>query len=89
MRSAAVIAASAALVAGANAWGNDTIVYTTEVLTAYTTYCPAATSIVHNSKTYTVTEVSSSSFRTRISRAKIVTRFIEDKANIDFPRRPP
>ena len=59
MRSAAVIAASAALVAGANAWANDTIVYTTEVLTAYTTYCPAATSIVHNSKTYTVTEVSS------------------------------
>ncbi|CAF9924176.1 MAG: hypothetical protein HETSPECPRED_005519 [Heterodermia speciosa] len=56
MRSATVIAASAALVAGANAWANDTIIYTTEVLTAYTTYCPAATSVVHNSKTYTVTE---------------------------------
>lgn len=60
MRSAAVVAASAALVAGANAhaYGNGTIAYTTEVLTAYTTYCPAATSIVHGSQTYTVTEVS-------------------------------
>ena len=57
MRSSAVIAASAALVAGANAWGNATIEYTTEVLTAYTTFCPYATSVVHNSQTYTVTEV--------------------------------
>lgn len=57
MRSAAVVAASAALVAGANALSNATIEYTTEVLTAYTTYCPYSTSIVHNSQTYTVTEV--------------------------------
>ena len=59
MRSAAVVAA---LVAGASAHyaqGNGTVSYTTEILTAYTTYCPAATSVVHNSKTYTVTEVSS------------------------------
>ena len=86
MRSTAVIAASAALVAGANAWGNDTIVYTTEVLTAYTTYCPAATSVVHNSKTYTVTEVSSS--RTRLQ-GENTTSFIQGKADIDFSRRPP
>jgi len=57
MRSSTVIAASAALVAGANAYGNATIEYTTKVLTAYTTYCPEATSIVHNDQTYVITEV--------------------------------
>ena len=52
-----MITASAALVAGAAAWGNDTIQYTTEVVTAYTTYCPASTQITHGTQTYTVTEV--------------------------------
>jgi hypothetical protein len=42
-----------------SAWSNDTIVYTTDVVTAYTTYCPAATSVVVGGKTYTVTEVRS------------------------------
>ena len=56
MRSS-MITASAALVAGAAAWGNDTLVYTTEIVTAYTTYCPAATQITHGTQTYTVTEV--------------------------------
>lgn len=56
MRTSSVVAASAALVAGANAWGNVT--YTTEVVTAYTTYCPSSTEVVHGTKTYTVTEVS-------------------------------
>lgn len=51
-----MITASAALVAGAAAWGNDTV-YVTEVVTAYTTYCPAATEITHGGQTYTVTEV--------------------------------
>jgi hypothetical protein len=32
------------------------VTYTTEVVTAYTTYCPSATEIVHGSSTYTVTE---------------------------------
>lgn len=32
------------------------VAYTTEVVTAYTTYCPAPTEIVHGDKTYTVTE---------------------------------
>lgn len=32
--------------------------YTTEVVTAYTTYCPAATQLSYNGQTYTVTEVS-------------------------------
>lgn len=57
MRSSSVIAASAALVAGANAWAGN-VTYTTEVLTAYTTYCPSSTELVHGTKTYTVTEVS-------------------------------
>jgi len=30
--------------------------YTTEVVTAYTTYCPEATTFTHGDKTYTVTE---------------------------------
>lgn len=48
---AAVIAAA---ISGAAAWGNVT--YTTEVVTAYTTYCPEATEITQGSSTYTVTE---------------------------------
>lgn len=48
-------AAVLAAVAGAHAWSNVT--YTTEVVTALTTYCPMATEIVHGGTTYTVTEV--------------------------------
>lgn len=51
------IAAPLALAAGANAWGNGTAVYTTEVVTAFTTYCPYATSFTHGTSTYVVTEV--------------------------------
>lgn len=47
-------AAVLALAAGANAWSNVT--YTTEVVTAYTTYCPEPTEITHGGKTYTITE---------------------------------
>ena len=47
---AAVLAAAA----GAQAWSNVT--YTTEVVTALTTYCPFATQVTHNGQTYTVTE---------------------------------
>jgi hypothetical protein len=32
------------------------VTYTTEVVTAYTTYCPYPTEVVHGSTTYTVTE---------------------------------
>ena len=35
-------------------WGD---VWTTEVVTAFTTYCPAATTFEHGGVTYTVTEV--------------------------------
>lgn len=48
---AAVVAAAAAVSANKNGTA-----VTTEVVTAYTTYCPGPTSIVHGNKTYTVTE---------------------------------
>jgi hypothetical protein len=51
---AAVIGAAA--VAQAGGYGN--VSYTTEVVTALTTYCPYSTTLVNNGQTYTVTEVS-------------------------------
>jgi hypothetical protein len=50
----AVLAASAVAV---SAYSNGTVVYTTDIVTAYTTYCPEATSITLGESTYTVTEV--------------------------------
>ncbi|MCJ1470237.1 hypothetical protein MMC07_008882 [Pseudocyphellaria aurata] len=54
MRYSSAIVASAALVAGASAW--DNVTYTTEIVTAYTTFCPSPTAITHGTHTYTVTE---------------------------------
>jgi hypothetical protein len=56
-----IAAAAAALVAGTNAYaytnGTSTApAYVTEVVTAYTTYCPEPTKITHGGKTYTVTK---------------------------------
>jgi hypothetical protein len=48
---AAVIAAAA----GASAWKGN-VTYTTEVVTAVTTYCPAATEVTYGGTTYTITE---------------------------------
>jgi hypothetical protein len=46
-----------ALAATATAsYSNETVVYTTEVHTAYTTVCPAATQLTYNGVTYTATE---------------------------------
>jgi len=53
-----IAAAAAALVAGASAQANGTV-YVTDVVSQYTTYCPAATQVTHNGVTYTITEVSS------------------------------
>jgi len=53
---AAVLALVAAVSAGQYPAKNETVVYTTEVVTALTTYCPEATTLTHNGKTYTVTE---------------------------------
>lgn len=44
-----------ALAATASAWSNETVVYTTEVHTAYTTVCPASTELTFNGVTYTAT----------------------------------
>lgn len=35
-------------------WGGDS--YTTEVVTAFTTFCPEATEVTHGGMTYTATE---------------------------------
>ena len=57
MKFAAVIAAA---VTGASAYGySANVTYTTEVVTAYTTYCPYATQVTVGESTYTVTEVCS------------------------------
>jgi len=48
------VAAILALAASASAWSNVT--YTTEVVTALTTVCPASTQLTYNGVTYTVTE---------------------------------
>ena len=59
------VVALAALVASASAgyYNGTTPVYTTEVVTSYTTYCPYPTTVVHGEMTYTVTEVSKFSSR--------------------------
>ncbi|KAM3466394.1 hypothetical protein MY5147_009048 [Beauveria neobassiana] len=44
-----------ALPSNATVTASPNIVYTTEVVTALTTYCPASTTLTFNSKTYTVT----------------------------------
>jgi hypothetical protein len=49
-------AALLAAASGALAASNDTgVVYVTDVVTAYTTYCPEATVLTHGSQTITVT----------------------------------
>jgi hypothetical protein len=46
---ASILALATAVSAGQN------VTYTTEVVTALTTYCPEATVLTHNGKTYTIT----------------------------------
>merc|ERR1712000_718834 len=59
---AAVAAAGLAGAAVADHMGNSTMatsasdVYVTDVVTAYTTYCPNPTKITHKGETYTVSE---------------------------------
>ncbi|KAF4636919.1 hypothetical protein G7Y89_g1147 [Cudoniella acicularis] len=49
----AVLALAASTV---SAWSNGTVVYTTDIVTAYTTVCPASTQLTFNGVTYTATE---------------------------------
>jgi len=44
-----------AAVSASGLWSNDTITYTTETVTSYTTYCPVATTVTQGTKTYTAT----------------------------------
>lgn len=53
--SVAAVIALAATVVSAGAYKNETVVYTTEVHTAYTTVCPASTQLTFNGVTYTAT----------------------------------
>jgi hypothetical protein len=53
---AALVFAAGALADSYYGHGNGTA-YTTITTTAITTYCPAATEVVHGGKTYTATEV--------------------------------
>lgn len=46
-----------AAVAGAQAYAYNNVTYTTEVVTAVTTYCPGPTQITYGGETYTVSEV--------------------------------
>jgi len=48
-------AALIATAAGAAAWQGN-VTYTTEVVTAVTTYCPFATEVTYGGTTYTITE---------------------------------
>jgi hypothetical protein len=52
------VLALAAFAASAVAQYQNGTVYTTEVVTAYVTYCPVATEITHGGVTYTATAVS-------------------------------
>ncbi len=74
MRSSLALAA-ASLAAGVYAAHENATMpmYTTEVVTEYTTYCPEPTSIVHKNETYTVTAVRKSSLRIFHLKSKVKT----------------
>jgi len=56
MKSSSIIAFASAVV-GASAWNyNVSTTWTTDVVTAFTTVCPAATVLTYGEHTYTVTE---------------------------------
>ncbi|KAF7505188.1 hypothetical protein GJ744_001178 [Endocarpon pusillum] len=58
--SAALLAFAAAASAAYDSYSSSSalnnVTYTTQVVTAYTTYCPGPTQITHGTQTYTVTE---------------------------------
>jgi len=57
MRFSTVVAfALSAIAVSARGYNNGTGVIVTEIVTQYTTYCPFATTVVENNKTYIVTE---------------------------------
>jgi len=50
------VLALAATASASYGYGYSNVSYTTEVVTAYTTYCPEATQLTYNGQTYTITE---------------------------------
>lgn len=52
LSAAAVLAAAASVLAG-----HSNVTYTTEIVSSFVTYCPEATVLSYNEKTYTITEV--------------------------------
>ena len=50
-------AAALALATGAAASMKGNVTYVTDVVTAYTTYCPGPTTLTYGTQTYTVTKV--------------------------------
>jgi len=57
MQFATLLVAASALVASVSAGhGNGTVFFTTDVVTAFTTVCPASTQLTYNGVTYTATE---------------------------------
>jgi len=80
-----IAAAAVALVAGASAQANGTVVYVTDVVSQYTTYCPAATQVTHNGVTYTITEVS---FRNDLLRVIHHTNPIPSGHHLDHHQLP-
>jgi hypothetical protein len=77
----AVLAAATAVSAGSYGYpapGNVT--YTTEVVTAYTTYCPEPTTLTHGDKTYTITEATTLTITDcpcTISKPVLTTSYVE------------
>lgn len=89
----ATIAAVFSAVAGAsaNVIKNGTAYTTTEVVTAYTTYCPFPTTIVENNKTYTVTKATTLTIsncpctRTTVYTTTLPTTACAGKCSVSVP----
>lgn len=74
----AAISALAAVASATYPVSNGTVVYTTEVFTAYTTYCPASTELTYAGITYTATEVSISRWRRDQTRSRSIDEIETD-----------
>lgn len=91
-----VAAVAVAAVSGVSAgFSNYTtgVTYTTEVVTAVTTYCPVATEITHGGKTYTVTSATTLTITDcpcTISKPVTTSKIVECKTcNQTSPAAPP
>lgn len=87
-----VAAVAAAAVAGVSA-GYSNVTYTTEVVTALTTYCPEPTQITHGGKTYTITKATTLTITDcpcTVSKPVYTSKVVECKTcNQTSPVKPP